>query len=57
MFLDQVLQLTDFGRKVVAGEETTHGIIGRDFWLGGVHIQSGTNDMLWDNEKQTLIKA
>ncbi|MGI9477464.1 MAG: hypothetical protein ACR2PI_12225 [Hyphomicrobiaceae bacterium] len=48
-FRAQRLELTDHGRRVLAGEVSAHGSITRDLWLGGVHLQSGQPMWTWDD--------
>ena len=55
-FRAQCLTLTDFGRRMLAGEIEVSGAIKRDEWLGGVHLQSLRSVWYWD-EKNLVFKA
>jgi len=50
---DQVLSITEDGRKVLSGEKRWSGIKDMDRWIGGVHLKPD-NLWFWDEEQQTI---
>lgn len=50
VFRAQRLQLTDLGRQVLDGAADAFGLIRRDCWLGGVHLQSDLPMWAWEPE-------
>lgn len=53
-FRRQRLELTETGRQVLAGERGAFGILQRDQWLGGVHLQSGEPRWTWNADDGRL---
>ncbi|MBX2853390.1 MAG: DUF1835 domain-containing protein [Rhodobacteraceae bacterium] len=54
-FRAQRLGLSDDGARVLSGERDAAGLIHRDIWLGGVHLQSGQPMWRWDAEAVNLV--
>ena len=53
-FGDQVLEISDYGRRVLEGEEDDIVINGIDRWIGGVHLLD--NDCRrWSVASQTFV--
>jgi hypothetical protein len=53
----QVLELTEAGRRVLAGELDAVAAHGIDRWLGGVHLASGDAIWRWDSEAERLART
>lgn len=47
---DAIFDLTDHGRRVLAGEVDAIDLNGIDRWLGGVHLSSHGSVWRWDND-------
>ena len=56
-FHEQRLVLTDFGRKVLAGDVDARDVIIRDEWLGGVHLESANTLWFWNEPEQVFVVA
>lgn len=57
-FREQVLILTDEGRKALAGQADWITINrGIDRWLGGVHLQGQDAAWRWDAQRTTLVQG
>lgn len=54
-FKQQQLLLTDFGRRVLAGEKSAVKQIQREEWLGGVYLNSAAAMWFWDEANQQFI--
>lgn len=54
-FREQRLVLTAQGNKVRKGEIDGTGLMNRDEWLGGVHLQSGKALWRWDAENRKPV--
>lgn len=55
-FAAQRLTLTDQGRQVQDGTASAAGLIERDEWLGGVHLNSGEPMWMWHEGKGHLTR-
>ncbi len=53
-FRSQRLQLTETGKRLLAGEIDAFNLIKRDEWLGGVHLRSDQLIWTWDAESRSL---
>jgi len=51
-----VVSLTDFGRRLLAGDADRIHTNGIDRWLGGVRLSSGAADWRWDESNQQLLQ-
>lgn len=51
---DQLVSITEKGKKVLAGELRWPGISDIDRWIGGVHLTS-KECWFWDDKKQELV--
>ncbi len=51
-FTQQTLALTATGEQVLANKINAHGLIDRDYWLGGIHLMK--DGWQWDDRQQTL---
>lgn len=47
-FAAQQLHLTATGEAVLAGQQDVFGNMARDYWLGGVHLRSGSPMWTWN---------
>ncbi len=57
-FLAQRLTLSEYGRRVLAGDARATDMIERDIWLGGVRLRSDQPLWMWedDNDRLELIR-
>ena len=57
-FLAQRLTLSEYGRRVLAGDARATDMIERDMWLGGVRLRSDQPLWMWedDNDRLELIR-
>lgn len=53
---DTEVHLTEFGQNVLDGQANLVEINGIDEWIGGIHLQSKTNEV-WYRKDDTLVKA
>ncbi len=53
-FRNADMALTDFGRRVLAGESDWIGMGGSDRWLGGVHLEGSSARWRWDSDAAAL---
>jgi hypothetical protein len=49
--------LTDIGRAVLSGHRDRVATCGLDRWLGGVHLQSGSDVWRWDDKHDRITKS
>ncbi|MFY0611679.1 MAG: hypothetical protein JXQ99_09165 [Hyphomicrobiaceae bacterium] len=56
-FRSQRLELTEHGRRLLAGETSARSSIERNLWLGGVHLQSDQAMWMWDEQAGRLEHA
>ena len=54
-FIQQRLHITPLGEKVLSGQENAINIIERDFWLGGVHINTHKSFWMWHSEDRKMV--
>ena len=48
-------QLTEVGRKILAGQADNVRLYGIDRWLGGVHLQGSHAAWRWDDRRGAVI--
>jgi hypothetical protein len=51
------IALTDFGRAVLACQADRIVTCGIDRWLGGVHLEDGTDTWRWDDARQCISRV
>jgi hypothetical protein len=54
-FWDRKLQLTEIGRKILAGQADHVRLYGIDRWLGGVHLRGSHAAWRWDDRRGAVI--
>lgn len=52
---DRTLQLTEVGRKMLAGQADNVRLYGIDRWLGGVHLEGAHAAWRWDDRRGAVI--
>lgn len=52
---DQILSITESGRRVLQGEKCWSGLAYIDRWIGGVHLKLD-NMWVWDNENEKVCQ-
>jgi hypothetical protein len=50
------IEITRVGRRVVEAEKDSIKLNGIDMWLGGVHLQTGTNEWRLDDDTGKLVQ-
>jgi hypothetical protein len=50
------VHITETGRQILEGKANFAEINGIDEWVGGMHLQSKTNEV-WYRKDDTLVKA
>jgi len=53
-FRQQRLSVTETGERILSGDIDARDAVERDFWLGGVHINSRQTMWMWDHNDQRL---
>lgn len=53
-FRSQRLRLSKTGEQVLAGQRDAFGVLKRDWWLGGVHLQTDAPIWTWDAKSKSL---
>ena len=56
-FLRSILELTDVGRRVLAGKADHVALNGVDRWIGGVHLEGKEVRWRWDRLAQSVVSA
>jgi hypothetical protein len=54
--LGGTIALEELGRDVLAGRRDRIEACGIDRWLGGTHVQKGTNEWRWDEERTRIVR-
>lgn len=52
---DRSLQLTEIGRKILAGQADSVRLYGIDRWIGGVHLKGSHAAWRWDDRRGVII--
>jgi len=52
---ERSLQLTEIGRKILAGQADNVRLYGIDRWIGGVHLKGGHAAWRWDDRRGVII--